>query len=410
MFARKSLAVLILVALLLSLFASIAGAQQPSTYAAITVTGVTSGTPAVGSDFTTDVEVSINTTTGTGVGGVEAYIGYLPTYVTPVDTNTSVPGVQPAELRSDFFGVSPIPAANEVLAFPNCPGGFANCIHVSLAGPEQTNKTGLIARLHWQGLAAGTAGFVILNPYTAPPPPPPTSASPLPTPTPPVPVNPALRYTALSDSNGYLIPLNTYGISPVAILDATYVGIGGIVLRQGVPPTLGSGTQGCTQINATSGIGFAAGPAFTLVAPPPDLPAQVNTAGGFRIAISSGGTYTIRASYPGYLQSQKPNVYVSGGLVLIGTTRLVGGDVNGDNTINILDIVTIISQLGTGGSVGSAATVCVPPIEGANGLPPTVSAPPDSAVDINDDGVVNVSDLAIAAGNFGKSGPTPWQP
>ncbi len=392
MFTRKSVSILILAALLLSLFPSVAGAQPPSTYAAITLTGVTSGTPAVGSDFTTDMEVSINTS-GPGVVGVEAYIGYTAANVVPVDTDSSVPGVQPAELRSDFFGSTPTPAANEVLAAPSCPGGFATCIHLSMVGPAQTNKTGTIARLHWRGVAPGVGGFVILNPVIAPPPYPPAP------------------YTTLSDADGYLIPLNSFPVTPIVILGPANVGIGGIVLRQGVPPAVGPGTHGCTQIIATSGTGFVAGPAFTLVAPPPDLPAQVNTAGGFLLAIVSGGTYTVRASYPGYLQAQKANVFVSGGQVLIGPTKLYGGDVNGDNNINILDIVTIIGSLGTTGvPVGSSAAVCVPPVEGANGLPPAVAPPPDSIVDINDDGVVNISDLAIAAGNFGKTGPTIWAP
>ncbi len=391
MFTRKPLTILILAVLLLSLSAPIASAQPPSTYASITLTGVTSGTPAVGSDFTTDMEVSI-TTTESGVVGVEAYIGYDATRVVPVDTNSSVPGVQPAELRSDFFGVNPTPAANEVLAGASCPGGFADCIHVAMVGPAQTNNTGVVARLHWRGVAAGVGGFIILNPVVAPPPYPPAP------------------FTALSDANGYLIPLNSYPVTPIVILGADNVGIIGIVLRQGVPPAVGPGTHGCTQIIATSGVGFIAGPAFTLIAPPPDLPAQVNTAGGFRLAIASGGTYTVRASYPGYLQAQKANVSVSGGLVSLGTTKLYGGDVNGDNNINILDIVTIIGSLGsTGVPVGSSVAACT--MDGYPGNPPPPPAmPPDSAVDINDDGVVNISDLAITAGNFGKTGPTIWAP
>jgi hypothetical protein len=30
-------------------------------------------------------------------------------------------------------------------------------------------------------------------------------------------------------------------------------------------------------------------------------------------------------------------------------------------------------------------------------------------VDISDDGNVNISDLAIAAGNWSRTAPTPWQ-
>jgi len=97
-----------------------------------------------------------------------------------------------------------------------------------------------------------------------------------------------------------------------------------------------------------------------------------------------GGTYLVQAWYNGYLKAQKSNVYVVGAQVNLGTVTLPGGDVNSDNNINILDIVSIINQYGTG---GYAAT---------------------EAVDINDDGDVNIFDLTIAAGNFGTYGPLGW--
>ena len=397
MLARKLSVLLVLAALVLSVSAPIASAQPPSTYAAISVTGVTSGTPAVGSDFTTDVQVTINTT-GPGLVGMELYLFINPALVNPVDTDPNLPGVQPAELRSDFFGVNPIPAANEVITGPGivapgipapgrvCPAGSYPCIHLSLVGPAQTNKTATIARLHWSGVASGFAVFTILNPVVAPPP------------------FPAPPRTAVSDADGYIIPLSSYNATGVAIVQGG--SIGGIVLRQGVPPSSGPGTQGCTQIDATNGAVVAV-PGFTLVAPPPDLPAQVNTPGGFLLNLPTAGTYTVRASYPGYLQAQKTNVFASAGQALIGTTRLFGGDVNGDNAINILDIVAIIGRLGSAGPVRSDPAVCIAPFEGSQ---TPLTPPADSAFDINDDGNVDISDLSIAAGNFGKTGPTNWAP
>ena len=122
------------------------------------------------------------------------------------------------------------------------------------------------------------------------------------------------------------------------------------------------------------------------------------------LTVPAGGTYTVRASYPGYLQAQKSSVFASGGQTLIGTTRLWGGDVNGDNNVNILDIVGIIGHLGDAtGPVGSG-----PACAGVAGT--VAPAPPDSAYDINDNGMVEVGDLAIATGNFGKTGPTIWAP
>lgn len=382
MFTRKPLTTLILVALLLSLSAPSASAQQPSAYATIAVTGVTSGTPAIGSNFTTDVQLSINTT-GPGLVGVELYMTYASGVVNPVDTDSSTPGMQPAVMRSDFFGTTPIPAANEVIISAGviapgisapgraCPADTYPCVHLSMAGTAQINKTAVIARLNWMGVAAGLTGFTILNPVTAPPPFPP----------PP--------YTALSDADGYLIPINSATATNFSILSAG--SIGGIVLRQGVPPSIGAGTHGCTQITGSDGA-VIAGPVSTLSAAGA-LPAQVNTAGGFLLPVPAGGSYTVRASYPGYLQAQKSNVFASGSQVLIGTTKLFGGDVNSDNSINILDIVGIIGNLGATVPVGSIA-----------------GCPVDNAFDINDNGSVEIGDLSIATGNFNRTGPTSWAP
>lgn len=393
MFNRKLFSVLILVAVLLSLSAPVVGAQQPSIYAAINVTGVTSGTPAVGSNFTTDVQLTINTV-GAGLVGMEMYMSYNSATVNPVDADSGTPGLQPAQLQNGFFGTGPIAAANEVIisagmiapgiSVPGrvCPGGIYPCVHISLAGPAQTNKTGVVARLNWIGVANGTTDFTILNPVVAPPP------------------FPAPPYTALSDADGYLIPINTATTTNFSILDAG--SIGGIVLRQGVPPSVGPGTNGCTQVNATNGF-VVAGPFLTLMTTG-ILPAQVNTPGGFMLTVPAGGTYTVRASYPGYLQAQKSSVFASGGQTLIGTTRLWGGDVNGDNNVNILDIVAIIGHLGDAtGPVGSG-----PACAGVAGT--VAAAPPDSAFDINDNGMVEIGDLSIATGNFGKTGPTTWAP
>ncbi len=413
MSVRKWLTLLIFSLLMAALGAQSASAQQPSLYAAITVTGVTSGTPAVGSEFTTDVQVSINTQ-GPGLVGIEIYLGYDPAIVTPVDTDSSTPGVQPAELRSDFFGTNPTPAANEVitaagivapgLAVPGrtCPGAAYPCVHLSLVGtPPQTNKTAVIARLHWMGSALGLPGFGILVPVVAPPP------------------YPAPPRTALSDADGYLIPINSATASTFSIL--TPGQIGGIVLRQGVPPSVpATGTLGCTQVDALNG-SVVSGPAFTLITPPPTSPLpfppvpapvfapQVLTQGGFMLVVRSGaGTYTVRASYPGYLQAEKSGVYVSGSDVLIGTTKLYGGDVNGDGAINILDIVAVIGNLGATVPIRSTVAACTP-FSGGQGDATTVP-PTDSAFDINDDGIVDISDLSIAAGNFSRTGPTAWGP
>lgn len=419
---------------LMATASQIASAQQPTANAMMIVSTITSGNAVVGSNFTTDVQVSISTT-GTGLLGVEFYLTYDPNVLVPVDVTAATPGLQPAVFLTDFFQSGPTPAANEVLTAPGvaapnipmpgrtCPQDRYPCIHLSMTGYlAQTNHTGTLARISWQGVGVGTSSFEILNPVTGSP-------------------YPAPPRTALSDANGFLIPLNSVSASDVNVqapptatstptVTATATAtptatptsqpgasrIGGIVLRQGVPPDVpNTGTQGCTRIDLsnTGSETQTLASAFTLMdtsTVTTTFPAAVNTAGGFIVDLQSGsGTYTVRASYPGYLSAQKTGVTVgtTPDDVLIGPTNLSGGDVNGDGAINILDIVTIIGSMGTSTApVGSSVSSCGA-LAGTQSTG-SVTPPTDSALDINDDGVIDISDLAIAAGNFAKSAPTTW--
>jgi hypothetical protein len=108
------------------------------------------------------------------------------------------------------------------------------------------------------------------------------------------------------------------------------------------------------------------------------------------------GTYTIGAGYPGYLTSQTTITIPPSKDV--GTTTLCGGDVNADRVINILDIGLIIAKFG----------VCNVEAGSSNPTACSSASIADEPTDINDDACVNISDLAIAAGNWGQTGPTPW--
>jgi hypothetical protein len=157
----------------------------------------------------------------------------------------------------------------------------------------------------------------------------------------------------------------------------------GVVLRQGVPavPNTGGGSLACSSVTATGTWSYG--------------PVNTDLTGQFNLPNLPTGTYNIRAGYPGYLASEKTGVVVPNNPleINVGTTTLRGGDVNGDNAVNILDIGAIISKFGrTGVAVKSASLNC-----GS-----------DEPADINDDGQVNISDLAIAAGNWGSVGPTLW--
>jgi hypothetical protein len=171
--------------------------------------------------------------------------------------------------------------------------------------------------------------------------------------------------TVLADKDGGQIPINSTTSPAINIVEAGF--IRGRVERQGTR-TDHAGTT-VTAYNT----GGAVVTTTTTIAD-----------GTFTVTVPAGGTYLVQAMYNGYLKTQKSSVYVVGGTMNLGTTKLYGGDVNADNNVNILDIVSIINVFGTGG-LGAAE--------------PT---------DINDDGTVNIFDLSIAAGNFGRYGPVNW--
>ncbi len=104
------------------------------------------------------------------------------------------------------------------------------------------------------------------------------------------------------------------------------------------------------------------------------------TNGNFSLSVPQGGTYLLQATYPGYLKSQRSNVYIAGATINLAETWLKGGDVNADNNINILDVVTIISRYGTTGWT------------------------PEDPVDINDDGIINIFDLTTRR-KLGRTDP-----
>jgi hypothetical protein len=376
MFTRKSLVVvLVLAALLMALTPLSAGARSsnpaplfqspvatpgPLPYASLIISGITTGVGAAGGQFTTDVTGSIDS--NGLVNSVELYLAFSP-QVTPADADSVATGIQPAVYPVGFFS-HPTVTANEVLT--PCPiGGYTSCVHLIVADltiPQVTNKTGVIARLYWKGVSGPQATFTIINPYT-------------------ILAQPARPRTELTFGEGFPVALYNATTTPVDIAPAQ--NINGAVRRQGVPPSIGPGTLACTQITVTTGSTVVATAIVT---------DTLN--GSFSIAAPPAGTYSVQGKYPGYLMAQINNVQNPAN---IGTSKLYGGDANMDGVINILDISLMTNSANwgtTGHLVGSAGGVC--------------SA--DDAVDINDDGVVNISDLAIAAGNFGKVAPTIWAP
>ena len=299
----------------------------------------------IGGDVTIDLVFAI-ANIDPGVAAADVYVSYNPALVAP-PTSPNTPVV---EVRPDFFGTSNV-SINEVLPAAQCPGAASPCVHLVLAGPAQVTKTGAAVRFHFRGVAEGSACFSVLQ-------------------------------STLADADGGLVVHTPAQSQCVPIIFRATVN--GTVLRQGVPanPNPGGGNLACAIVTTTGAA--ALGPINT----------DVN--GKFSLTNLVIGTFTLRAVYPGYLASEKSIVVSAGSppMVDLASTTLRGGDVNGDNAINILDIGTIISKYGqTGVAVKSTSTNCTGT---------------DEPADINDDGRVNISDLAIAAGNWGSTAPTLW--
>lgn len=330
-------------------------ADGPNTYASVIVSDITSGAPVVGSAFTTDVIISItnNATPEVGVMGVELWIPFDPTVVTVDDYDDNPANGTQVQITHGFFDGSLVVGANQVFtAAPTVPHppecDVWACVHIAVShtggsGPV-TNGSGPVARITWAGVATGATGITVAMVGTGIPP-----------------------GSVLSNPDGQPIPINSVSVPTISIINAGI--LQGKVLRQGTMTD-------------------HAGVSVSALALGGGVVAATTTAadGSFSLPVPLGSTYTVQASYNGYLGSQKNSVYIVGATVNIGTTTLRGGDANHDNCINILDIVSIIGKFGM------------------TGLPAT------DPEDINDDGTINILDLTLAAGNFGRCGPTTWAP
>jgi len=127
--------------------------------------------------------------------------------------------------------------------------------------------------------------------------------------------------------------------------------------------------------------------------PIPDLPfAYTNNNGCFTIIPYDGHDYRCLSVFQhGYLSGQQalPRGGFAGAYNL-GDIRLLGGDVDENDVINIFDLVKIAMCFGvtSGQSRWSGCRV----------------------VDINADNKIDIADLSITAGNFGRCGPlSTWE-
>jgi hypothetical protein len=89
----------------------------------------------------------------------------------------------------------------------------------------------------------------------------------------------------------------------------------------------------------------------------------------------SAGTYTIEMSHPSYLSGAVSATAQAGTTTTVADVTLLGGDINGDDAIDILDLVAVGSQFSS-------------------------SSPTPPEADVNGDGVVDIIDIVLVAKNF----------
>ena len=78
---------------------------------------------------------------------------------------------------------------------------------------------------------------------------------------------------------------------------------------------------------------------------------QINSSGNFSFAASIDNTYTIVASYDRYLNAEAANLSgIAEEVVDLGTNTLATGDLNNDGIINILDITMVAGNYGKSSS------------------------------------------------------------
>ena len=110
----------------------------------------------------------------------------------------------------------------------------------------------------------------------------------------------------------------------------------------------------------------------------PSMQVMTGSQGVFNLPVQ--GSVVITARREGYLDAQKTVNITSDAPLDLGPTILYGGEVTGDNLIDISDLAYLGAKFTTD----------------------------DSKSDINGDGAVDILDLSMAAANFSMRGPTPW--
>jgi hypothetical protein len=189
--------------------------------------------------------------------------------------------------------------------------------------------------------------------------------------------------TFLSSKNGFSVA-NVFTGDSITCLAATSAVNGNIGLQGRVQGATGSTgwLSSTVTLTCTGGACVDSGP-YALVTDANGYYQYVKSGPGTGIA---NGTYTAVAARRGYLAATKTGIAVTGGAFPITPVpTLLGGDVTSEDVgIGILDL----------GMIGTAF-----------GQEPSGGA--DTGADVNGDNIVNIFDLVLAGGNFGET-ISPW--
>ncbi len=109
-----------------------------------------------------------------------------------------------------------------------------------------------------------------------------------------------------------------------------------------------------------------------------------NPSGEFALALDDGGRHEIRARYPGYLSRvYTVSLQPASALSTLPTTRLRLGDADGDDDVDIADLLIVSAAYGT-------------------------SPASDPRADLTGEGRVDEVDLQGVVSSYGQRGPLPW--
>jgi parallel beta-helix repeat protein len=187
--------------------------------------------------------------------------------------------------------------------------------------------------------------------------------------------------TKLSDVDSFEIPAALLGDSITCV--AATADVSGAIQLQGrlsTSPSPQGWNDAIVTFNCTSGACTGSGPYIFVTGADGQYSLVKGGVPGAGIAL---GNYTVTAARHEYLGASK-SVTIGAGSNSIATPKLLGGDATNNGSISIEDLSCVGGAFGTtGGAMGDCSGLGSP--------------------DINEDGVDNIFDLVLVAGNYGQT-------